>query len=1502
MEIAGLGIGIAGLAGMFTTCLDVMERIDSYKDFGVDSRAIMSQFDAQKLLFKRWGTAVGFDDRRLQDDHHENLDDAATRVAVQNILSSIYEIAGGTDRMPRDKQYRSGFSGSQSEPIGPQQAWLEKFRGDASHKTKIGWTLRHKARFLTLSQHFGNLVETLHNLVPPNTPTSLDSKTRETLRGSIMSSGGASIESPGEDATSSWYIDTQRILMDIERRIERDTRNDLETWLCGSYATKDYGKSTPERLPGTCDWILNREAFCDWNSSNSAPSCGKILWINGPPGYGKTYLNSRIVELLKAQGQSALAVFFSSDLEDRSTPFIIARHWVAQLTSQSPEAFSLVYEKFELHTTPFASSGEVMDLLKEVVHTIPQCTLVVDGLDEYSSTGPWSVTQSGGIESFIGKIVEAISGTTSRIFVTSRQEQGIRNGLSDIDDGSIGVRLFEYSITPNDVTPDATKLSESIVSENLGKKSKAFRDDIARRLVDRCDSMLLQIRLLGNEIRATLNQKQNERIIDQTPFGTSSLYDRAWRRIMEGGNETSRALAILRWIAFGTRPLTILEITEALVLTDNEFVDNLKDEMPDELNDDYVRREILDICASLVETRASNDSKDLGSRTVHFTHFTVREYVLQHLDRDPIDGLYDKNAAISCDSAQNNKLAEICLRYLIMSGSRTRTQDEDTSHSSGGFGGYAIDSWHKHVRRDAENYAAVSGLLIDFFSNEDTQWGDWRRHHDSTSTEMSMLAYEGEISSTCPLFYASLFGFIEVVEELIHVRGVDVDHVDESSRTGLLAAIHEDKHELMEYYLQRDADINKASNLGINPFHVAASKGNRDTVKSLLEMGADLTIATSNGRTALGFACKKGHLKVVQFLLEKGADLHVTTQSGWTALAAACASGHLEIVRLLLERGADIKVTTDQTETLLILASREGHLQVVELLLEKGSDLAVADKDGWTALAMACVKGHLEIVRLLLGRGAEINITTNRIESPLALACWKGHFEVVELLLDKGGDLTIANENGWTALAIACADGHLKIVQLLLEQGADMTALNDEGCTPLWLSSICGHLEVVKLLLEKDADLTIASNTGWTPLAGACANGHCEITRLLLEWGADLTTTSSKGLTPLHVSSRHGYLEVVEVLLEKGADLNVANEDDHTPLLIASVYGHFELVKTLLDNGADWNAADINGWSPLLCASDQGHVDVIELLLKKGAKLHIANNDGSTPLLRAAENGNLDVVKLLLEKGVDINTANDSGWTPLYAASRNGHTETIRQLLKGGADMSITTLRGWTPILAAANHGHLDAIELLLREGAAVTAVSCHGKTPLHLAADGGWPDVIQLLIRHGADIRAVDEYGMPPLFMAIKAGDLASFFALQYQEVMQPEFQDFWGSNALSLAVRCGQEEMIRALIGISDHALTLQDRFGRTPIWWAAKQGNMDMLERLGTPMDLLSLTNLPTESPVKFAAEGDFCDVCLASVDGPHYKCSICSSGKFVMCLECQDVGAHCLEDAHELIRED
>ncbi|KAF7536066.1 hypothetical protein G7054_g4852 [Neopestalotiopsis clavispora] len=1392
MEIAGLGIGIAGLAGMFTTCLDVMERIDSYKDFGVDSRAIMSQLDAQKLLFKKWGTAVGFDGGRLKDDHHENLDDAATRSAVQNILNSIYEIAGGPERLPPDKQHKSGFTRSKSEPIDAQQPLLEKFRGDASHKAKIRWTLRHKTRFIALTQHFGNLVGTLYNLVPPDATTSMDPMSRQALRGNGISFDGVSTDSTMEIATSSWYIDTERILMDIQKHIERDMKKDLDAWLCASYTSNNYDNFIERRLPGTSDWIMDREAFREWDSSDPAPSCAKVLWVNGPAGY---------------EGGLALAVFFSADLEDKADPFIIGRHWVSQLISRNPEAFNLACEKLDLHKTPIASSSEVMDLLKEMVHTIPQCTLVVDGLDEYCSKSPWSATQSDGLESFVGKIIEAIRGTTTRVFLASREEQEIRSALPKNDHSSVGVRLLEYSITPSDVRPDATKLSESIVSQKLEKKSQTFREEIARRMVDRCDSMLLQIQLLGSEIRATKNQKQTERIIDQTPLGLSNLYDRAWLRIMERGNETPRALAILRWVAFGLRPLTILEMTEALILTDHDSVDNLEDEMPDELNEEYVRREILDFCASLIETRASSSSNDWGSRTVHFTHFTVREYVLQNLQRDPTDRLRVNNdLALAYDSTQNNRLAEICLRYLIMSSSRTKTQHEDTSHPNRSFGVYAKDSFHKHVRRDAENYTAIGRLLIEFFCNEDTQWDDWRRHHDSNLDDFPMLSYDGQASSASPLFYASLLGFKEVVEELVQGRGVDIDHVDESCRTGLLAATHEEKHELMEYFLQRNADINKASNGGFTPLYVAASHGNYKTVQGFLESGADLTITTSNG---------------------------------WTALAAASAHGHLKTTRLLLERDADLAFANSKGSTPLHLASSHGHSEIVKLLLERGADSTIADKDGYTSIFLAADNGHFEVVKILLEKGADIHTATNSGITPLYPASAKGYINVVRLLLEECADINTVTKNGWTPV----------------------NAASDEG-----------QVEVVEILLEKGADINIASNNGMTPLYSASIKGHINVIQLLLEKGADINRAVGNEITILYAASKEGYVNVVQLLLEKGADINAATDTRWTPINCASYEGHVEVVKLLLEKGADINIASNNGITPLYSASVRGHGNVVKLLLEKGAAINTANNNGWTPITSASDEGHVDVVRLLLEKGADSNIPINNGWTPLCLASKNGHTEVSRQLLEAGADLSIAAKHGQTPFFAAACNGHLDVAELLLREGADVAALTCHGNTPLHGAANGGHPDVIQFLLRNGANMNLLDSLGRPPLFYAIKSGDIASFTALQCQEFLQPEFQDFYGSNALSFAVRCGHEEMIRALTAMTKQSFTIEDRFRRTPVWWAHKQGNMQMVERVAARIDPLSPSNLPSGPPARFAADDVRCDVCLASVDGAHYKSSV------------------------------
>ena len=63
------------------------------------------------------------------------------------------------------------------------------------------------------------------------------------------------------------------------------------------------------------------------------------------------------------------------------------------------------------------------------------------------------------------------------------------------------------------------------------------------------------------------------------------------------------------------RPLTILEITEALAVKDDGL---LVDEPPDDIDEEYVNSKIVELCASVVEVQRA---KNLSSMTVHLAHF-----------------------------------------------------------------------------------------------------------------------------------------------------------------------------------------------------------------------------------------------------------------------------------------------------------------------------------------------------------------------------------------------------------------------------------------------------------------------------------------------------------------------------------------------------------------------------------------------------------------------------------------------------------------------------------------------------------------------------------------------------------------------------------------------------------------------------------------------------------------------------------------------------------------
>lgn len=1204
------------------------------------------------------------------------------------------------------------------------------------------------------------------------------------------------------------------------------------------------------QAPVTGYWTANSS----WNGNpltiNQAQP--RPLWINGPAGYGKTILSTSILRNLQEESQTPVAFFFFSfDLEDRADPFAVVRSWLSQLISQNHGAFQLACEKQVSQIGKTASTQDLLELFNATVQKIPNCTFLVDGLDECTSKGGWSSTESKSLAGFIRATAQALSGTHSRMLVVSREDRDIREGFYGRDSEWKGLEITEYRITPADVEPDATLFSRHIVDQKLRNKPQEMRDGISQRIVSRCDSMFLRIKLLENDLRSGKSQRSLERIVDQVPTQLGQLYDRNWERILEHDSDRKRAFAILRWVAFALRPMTVLEITEAVLLEDDGSANNMEDELPDAIDEDYIKTEIVDLCASLLETRATDTATSLGAKTLHLTHFTVRQYLLDHL---PISGtqlIAESRAAakmqdlrplslihtqftvrqyiLCCVSMKgtqmtgaekiqstnelthSNILAEMCLRYILLPQAwEDPREGADDIKGQRNFRQYAADYWHANFKDGFPNADAVMSLIAELFKPNNRDWESWRQYHDTEKANLPLYKAEvGETKPTNRLYYAASLGLQRLVEQMLESGNNHVDCVDASRRSALLAAAETSQSTLLRY------------------------------------------------------------------LLGKGASPNIGTSIGRTPLHAAVKTGDIEMTRLLLDRGASWnKGSSPSMHTPFGLASAYGYIDIVQIFLDRGADPAFTDDEGWTPLLIASSHGHLEVVRLLL---------------------------------DQGADHTAKMDRSSTSLHFASSNGHLEVARLLLDRGADHAAIENDGLTSLILASMFGQLEVARLLIDRGADLETANDSGMTPLHSVSMYGHLEVARLLLDRGAKHSATDGNRNTPLLWSILHGHLEVPRLLLERGANHSAVGEDEQTPLICATRYNHLEVARLLLDQGADPSLTWKHGWTPLIMASIWGHLEVARLLLDHDSNLiEVSDENGKGSLHSASEGGRVEVVRLLLERSAEVEAQDDSGLTPLASASYEGHAETVRLLLDHGAELT-PTYDGSMPLELATRQGHAEIIQIFMDEGADWAAPSkADGLTVMHRAAFYNHTKIIrQLLAKDSQAWAKRDAFGRLPIYWSVIWEQREAFQTLIEHQSSLDE-TDRYGSSLVSAAARCGDLDMLEQLLSIPQDNFNAADEFGRTPIWWAERQGQEDVICRLKKEVaaGLGSIPSTPhrgSGKPMKFEdSEINFCDVCCANteMEDEFFVCSICFPPSFLICLECQKLGAHCLDQSHSL----
>jgi Ankyrin repeats (3 copies)/Ankyrin repeats (many copies) len=396
--------------------------------------------------------------------------------------------------------------------------------------------------------------------------------------------------------------------------------------------------------------------------------------------------------------------------------------------------------------------------------------------------------------------------------------------------------------------------------------------------------------------------------MEELPESLDETYERILREIRKSNQ--GHAHRLLQCLVAAVRPLRVEELAEVVAVDFN--VEGIPKLNPIWRWEDQ-EEAVMSACSSLVIV-----VKDVDSRIVQFSHFSVKEYLtsdrLAESSRD-ISRYY-----IPLESA-HTILAQACLGVLL------RLDDRIDRNTINYFplAEYAADHWVEHAQfGDVASY--IKAGIESLFDVNKPHFATWLWIYNSDYRSSP------EKPEVVPLYYAAQFGLRNLTEHLL---------------------------------AERPGDVHAKGGYELTPLHAAARYGYADILSLLLEHFPDLDFQGKLDQTPLHRASRGGHIEAGQCLLDRGAGVNAQDVEGWTPLHVAAMDGHVEFAQMLLERGAEINIPDKAGNTPLHAASIYGHPEFVRLLLKHSADLNARNDLGRSPSDRASSIGQREIVQLL---------------------------------------------------------------------------------------------------------------------------------------------------------------------------------------------------------------------------------------------------------------------------------------------------------------------------------------------------------------------------------------------------------------------------------------------------------------------------------------------------------------------------------------------------------
>ena len=419
-----------------------------------------------------------------------------------------------------------------------------------------------------------------------------------------------------------------------------------------------------------------------------------------------------------------------------------------------------------------------------------------------------------------------------------------------------------------------------------------------------------------------------------------------------------------------------------------------------------------------------------------------------------------------------------------------------------------------------------------------------------------------------------------------------------------------------------------------------------------------------------------------------------------------------------------------------------------------------------------------------------------------------------------------------------------------------------------------GDPDAVQIMLDTtEINVNLLDDNGDTPLFAASARGNVEIVRQLVAHPEiDLNANSRMNATPLHGAAAENNEEVIIILLGSGnCDVNSPGSNGVTPLHIACRSGYTILAELLLSmDTIDVNKESNIGMNALCYACKGGHVAIVRLLIQV-PDIDVNKNN---PLVMASKGGSGSVVDLLLAvPQIDVNQVSGKR-TPLIVAVKKGRHDVVRSLLAHSEiRVNDTNEDHESPLSRAVKKGDLEIVKMLLkRNDTDVMRRDARGACLLHIAAERGWVDIVHSLcegVSADVNVRRTSD-GRTPIHCAVRKGQLDVIRRLLGCPAIQVNLVDRRGCTVfqraclggnlsivktlleesefngnlspLHVAVLHGSVEVVRFLIQQDRNEVNRPTIEGFYPLHFAAARGDADVLRALVE----IDLTNINAQIP--------------------------------------------------------